>query len=425
MASADRTILRGLAQQVAEIAALPIQDTRRRLWVEHNSLRTQRPMMLIFPEGAWQELLPESALLCTDEEARRIEWQLRSRVYHHVHFQDDTVIEGEWIVGKVIRSSGWGLEPKRIPSPEARGAYMFDPVLLEPADLHKLRFPEMTYDADATERALDQAQDLFGDILQVRLKGVGHLSYHLMNQYVHWRGLEAAMLDMCLQPQFLHDAMAILEEGHRRILDQYVEQNLLSLNNDGTYQNSGGNGYTDELPKPGFDPARIRPCDMWASAESQELAQVGPKHHAEFALRYERRLLAPFGLTGYGCCENLTHKLDDVLTLPHLRRISISPFADVERCAERLGGDVIFSWKPHPAHLVGDFDEVAIRSYIRHALETTQREGCVLEMVLKDTHTCEHRPERFDRWTQIARQEIERLATQSPSYTSQAYRRTT
>jgi hypothetical protein len=55
--------------------------------------------------------------------------------------------------------------------------------------------------------------------------------------------------------------------------------------------------------------------------------------------------------------------------------------------------------------------EAAVRKYIRRALEITQREGCVLEIVLKDTHTCEHRPERFDRWTQIARQEIEHRGT--------------
>ena len=406
---ADRSILRDLAKQVAEIAALPIQTTRRRQWVRHNSLQTKHPMMLLFPEGAWEELLPERALLCGGERARHMEWQLRSRIYHHAHFQDDTVIEGEWTVEKVIHSSGWGLQPRRIASPEARGAYKFDPVLLGPSDLEKLQFPEVTYDHGATDRAFEEAQELFGDILRVRPKGVGHISYHLMNQYVHWRGLEVAMLDMYLQPQFLHDTVAFLEEGHRRVLEQYVDQNLLSLNNDATYQSSGGNGYTDELPKPGFDPAHVRPCDIWASAEAQEFAQVGPKQHAEFALQYERRLLAPFGLTGYGCCEDLTRKLDDVLTVPNLRRVSISPFADIERCAERLGGEVVFSWKPHPAHLVGHFDEAAIRKYIRRALEITQREGCVLEMVLKDTHTCEHRPERFDRWTQIARQEIERL----------------
>ncbi len=405
----DRGILRNLAERVAEIAALPIQAERRELWKMHNSLLSTLPLMLVFPEGSWQELLSEKSLLCEGEEARRIESTLRSRIYYHEHFQDDTVIEREWVVQKIIHDSGWGLEARRIPSPTPRGAWNFDPVMKDTSDLKKLRFPKIVYDKEETEDRLAQAEDLFGDILDVKVKGVTHISYHLMSQYTSWRGLKQMMTDIHLQPQMLHDAMAFLEEGHHGILQQYIDQNLLSLNNDSTYQSSGGNGYTDELPKPGFEPNGIRPCDMWASAESQEMAQVGPRQHAEFALQYEKRLLKPFGLSGYGCCEDLTRKLDDVLTIPNIRRISISPFADVRKCAEKLQGDYIFSWKPHPAHLVGQFDEGAIREYIRDTIETTQKHGCVLEIILKDTHTCEHHPERFDRWTQIAREEVNRI----------------
>jgi hypothetical protein len=191
-------------------------------------------------------------------------------------------------------------------------------------------------------------------------------------------------------------------------VQQYVDQNLLSLNNDGTYHSSGGNGYIDTLPAPGFHPDRVRPCDLWASAEVQELTAVSPGQHEEFALRYERQLLAPFGLSGYGCCEDLTHKLDRVCALPHLRRISIAPAANVDLSAPQLGHRFIFSWKPQPAHLVGNFDEPMIRQYIRHTIDVARQYGCVLEMILKDTHTCEHHPERFDRWTQIAREEVER-----------------
>jgi len=111
----------------------------------------------------------------------------------------------------------------------------------------------------------------------------------------------------------LHDAMAFLAEGCRRMVRQYVEQNLLSPNNDGTYNSTGGVGYTDELPLPDHDPERIRPCDMWASAEEQEMAQVSPEHHAEFCLTYERPLLEPFGLTGYGITKGSA--LGAVLTL--------------------------------------------------------------------------------------------------------------
>jgi hypothetical protein len=410
VSDADRTILHNLAERLAEIAALPIQEERREIWRAHNSLRSTRPMILIFPEGSWSELLPDEALKCQDQEARRMEWDLRHFIYKHEHFQDDTVIEGEWVVRKVLHNSGWGVEGRRTPSPEARGAWRYDTVIKGPADLENLRLPTITYDREATERNLEWARDLVGDVLEVKLKGVAHVSYHLTAQYISWRGLKDMMIDMYRHPQLFHDIMAFLEKGHRGILQQYIDLNLLSPNNDGTYHSSGGNGYTDELPKPDFDPNRVRPCDMWASAEAQEMAQVRAGLHAEFVMQYEKRLLAPFGLNGYGCCEDLTDKLQDVFTIPHMRRISISPFADVDRCAPQMKGDYIFPWKPLPHHLVGKFDEGMIRDYIRHSIEVAGEHGCVLEMILKDTHTCEHHPERFDRWTQIAREEVDRVS---------------
>ena len=406
--SDERAVLRGLAKRVADIAGLPVMAERRELWKKHNSLQPVRPMMLIFPEGSWQELLPHSALECQSKEARGIEWRLRSRIYYHEHFLDDTVIEKEWIAPKAIRNSGWGLEARHIPSTEARGAWHFDPVIKKLSDLKKLKIPEITHDEEASEKNLTEAQELFGDILDVKQKGASHISFHLMNQYTDLRGLEEVMRDMYENPGMLHDAMAFLEEGHRHIIQQYEEMNLLSLNNDSTYQNTGGNGYTDELPKPGFDPNRVRLCDMWGSAEAQEMAQVSPKMHYEFSMVYEKRLLEPFGLTGYGCCEDLTRKMDDVFTIPNMRRISIAPSADVDACAEKLQGKYIFSWKPQPSHLVGEFNTQLIRDYIQHTLDVTK--GCVVEMILKDTHTCEHHPERFDQWTQIARELIERAS---------------
>lgn len=246
--------------------------------------------------------------------------------------------------------------------------------------------------------------------MPVQLCGIRHISFHLMSLYTSWRGLEEVMIDMCENPAMLHEAMSIIEAGYQGILRQNVEQNLLSLNNDNTYHSSGGNGWTDELPAAGFDPNRVRLKDMWGSAESQELAQVSPEMHEEFALRYERKLLEHFALTGYGCCEDLTRKLDDVLKIANIRRISISPWGDVDRCAEKLGGKYIFSWKPHPAHLVGNFNQDMIRDYIRHTVQAAKRHGCVLEMILKDTHSCNNHPERFDIWSRIARQVVQEEA---------------
>ncbi len=404
----DYAIVRELAHRVAEIAALPVQKERRDLWKSHNSLHPVRPMILIFPEGGWSEIMPESVLQCQDQTARGVERELRQRIHYHEHFSDDTVIEAEIRVPKAIRSSGWGLQPRHTASSAERGAWAFEPVLNDRADLDRLRIPTITHDERASAAALEHVQDLIRDILPVRSVGVTHVSYHLMQQYTDIRGLEQMMIDMFDEPELLKDTMEFFIRAHTSILQQYSQQNLLELNNDGTYHSSGGVGYTDEIPIDGYDPEHIEPGDMWASAESQELAQVGPGQHEEFALQHERRLLEPFALTGYGCCEPLTDRLEMVFSIPGIRRISISPWADARIAAEQLGGDYIFSWKPKPMHLVGDFDEELIRSYLRETIDLGLANNCTLEMILKDTHTCEHHPERFARWSRIAREEVER-----------------
>ena len=137
-------------------------------------------------------------------------------------------------------------------------------MILAPADLGKLRFPVVDHDQAETS-ATRERQELFGDILEVKSVGIRHISFHLMSLYCQLRGLEQVMWDMYDRPEMLHEAMAFLEEGNRRLVRQYEQMNLLSLNNDDTYHSSGGLGYSSELPAPGYDPARIRPCDMWAS----------------------------------------------------------------------------------------------------------------------------------------------------------------
>jgi hypothetical protein len=404
---ADRSVLRDLARKVADVADLPVMAERRELWRRHTAMGPVRPVIYVDPQGAWCELIPDSTLVCDSETARGVETELRRRIYVAEHFASDNVIEREWIVRKAIRSSGWGLEPRRRRTEGDRAAFGFDPVIHVPADLAKLRFPEISHDIAATRAQLELHQELFGDILAVRSKGIFHHSYHLMNQYTALRGLEEVLVDMIENPGWVHEAMAFFAEGHRRMQMQYVDLGLLDLNNDNTPIYTSGYGYTDELPAPGFDPAAVRPVDLWGWAEAQEMAAASPDMHAEFVFPHEKRLLEPYGLTGYGCCDDVTHKLDFVLTLPRLRRVSVSPWADVDRCAERLRDKVIFMWKPHPAHLVGRFDPVALETYLRHTVEAAKANGCSLEIILLDTHSCENHPERFDEWTRVARRVVE------------------
>jgi hypothetical protein len=403
----DVNILRNLASQVAELADLPLMAEKRAFWVKHNQLEPVRPLILVFPEGAWRELLPDSTLECESDVARKWEWNLRSRLYTYYNFRDDTVLENTLIISKHIQSSDWGIQPKHSNRTQESGSWKFIPVIQEFSDFKKLHYPEISYDEDGTLQEIEETQRIFGNILDIQLKGIAHLSFHLAAIYSDLRGLEQTYIDMTECPDEMLSVLEFFTQGYENLVQQYIELNLLSINNDATYHSSGGVGYTNELPASGFKPERVRPVDMWASAESQEWHVVSPRMHRQFALDYEKRLLSPFGLNGYGCCEDLTKKLDDVFTIPKIRRISISPFADVERCAEKIGNKFIFSWKPQPQHLVGYFDVQMVTNYINNTLQIAKQNHCVLELILKDTHTCENQPDRFTKWTEISKKLIE------------------
>ncbi len=284
----DRMIIRDLARKVADIASDPIMDQRREMWKAHNSLKMKHPMILVFPEGSWSELLPKSAMECEDEKAREIERKLKMKIYQHENINDDIVIEKNWKVHKKVSGTvyegclvpgDWGIEYKLHKSSQRRGAYSFDPVIHSFSDIKKLKVPELVYDEKSTMKEYEEMQDLFGDILDVQLKGLCHVSFHFMQNYIHLRGLKEMMYDLYDNPGMIHEIMHFFEEGSNKMIDQCLEQNLFSLNNDDTYNSSGGNGYTDELPAPGFDPNRIRTCDLWAAAESQEMSGVSTEMH--------------------------------------------------------------------------------------------------------------------------------------------------
>jgi hypothetical protein len=295
----------------------------------------------------------------------------------------------------------WGLQTERVKSSGQKGAYIVKPVLNTRDDIEKIAAPPLVYDEKTTQQNYELEADLFGDILDVKLRGIRHISFHIPSWYISFRGLEQMYLDFYSDPDFVHAVFKRFKEGYEKTIFEAERQNLLELNNDETYHASGGLGYTRELPAPDFDHRHVRLKDMWGSAESQEMSSVSPEMHRAFPFPYEKELLSHFGLTGYGCCEALHDKLDFVLSLPNIRRISISPWGDVEKSAGILGSRYIFSWKPNPTYISSYYNEEEIRNYLQDAIKKTR--NCQLEILLKDTHTCRNEPERFEGWMKIAR----------------------
>ncbi|MHB0874637.1 MAG: hypothetical protein ACYC5O_01195 [Anaerolineae bacterium] len=403
----DVAILRSLAARIAEAAALPEQQRRRDLWYGLNALRPERPVVFCSPEGAWEEILPPSGMQCTDPVLRSWERGLRMRLYAWEHFRDDEVLDATFHVPYVYEDSGWGLQPRKVFSDVDRGAYYWYGPLRDEADLAKLSRPHVRVDREATGHNLERAQGIFTGLLDVSVRTSFWWSLGLIGEFAMLRGLEQVMLDMCERPRWVHEVMSFLMAGKLAWLDDLEQQGLLAPNSGNDYVGSGAYGWSHELPAPGFDATRVRTRDMWGFAEAQEISGVSPAMHDEFVLQYQLPILERFGLNCYGCCEPLHHKFDLVMKVPRLRRVSISPWCDRAIAAEALGDKVVFSWKAHPAYLADvTFDPDAVRANVRETL--TIARGCCVEMVLKDTHTCNGQPERFDLWTRIAMEEAER-----------------
>ena len=405
----DRLLLRDLAQRVAEIAADPVQEQKRRMWYRHNALQSGRPLVLVFPEGAWEEILPGAVCECGDPHWRGVEWGLRAKLLQWAHFPDDNPVEAELAVPRAVERTDWGVPFAHVQSDTPRGSFTFDPPLKDPGDISRLRYPTISHDAEETQRWVEVYQETFGDLLRVSARYGEWTEANLAYLMTELRGLDQMMVDMCDRPAFVHELAEFLTAGLLKLLDERERQGLLSLNNGGHYVGSGGVGYTHELPAADFDGTHVRPRDLWGFGEAQELALVSPEMHDEFVLQYQIRILERYGLNCYGCCEDTIKRFEVIRRVPRLRRISVCPWADTQRAAETLQDRYVFSWKPNPAMVAGErLDTEWIRTAIGKAIGDAR--GCVLEMILKDTHTVRGELSRFTEWTRIVLELAEEAA---------------
>jgi hypothetical protein len=288
---------------------------------------------------------------------------------------------------------------------ENGGSYRWEAPLNSYNDLEKLHYSTISVDSASTNKLVSLAQDIFKDILEVRLKGTWWWSLGMTFDLIKLRGAERIFYDMYDYPEKLHNLMSFLRDENLAKLDFLESSGLLTLNNDGSYVGSGGFGYTTELPQPDFDGTRVRCCDLWGFAESQETCTISPAMFEEFVFQYQLTLLRKFGLNNYGCCEPLHSRWNIIERIPRLRRVSVSPWADISEMADYLGNRFVFSRKPNPVVVATpSLDEDAVRKDIRKTLRATK--GCVLELILKDTHTICNNPSNIIRWCRITKEEV-------------------
>ena len=408
----DIQTLRELAKKYAEVAARPIQDARRKLWSAHNSLqRTTPPVLVDFGmHNMWcREVFGDHAMQCQDPFYREYERTIRMFLLQD-EVGDDFIIE-PWITQRAIkagvRGALWGVATGHFSTGVEGGAWKCDPPIKEWSDMAKLKPPLHQVDEPATAAAAQRIQDAIGDIVPIHVDRSPYMlgfAADISTSLSYLRGLEQLMCDMYEAPDELHKLLAFMRDGILAAQETAEIAGHLNLTSHRNQQMP----YCKELEWPRANSGARTRKQLWAYCAAQEFTLISPQMHEEFLLNYQLPILEKWGLVAYGCCENLTNKIDLLRRIPNLRVIAVTPVADVWKCAGQIGRDYVMSWRPNPTDMVcASFDEARIRRIIADGLKATQ--NGYAHIFLKDVETVQGDVGRLARWVRIVRDEIEKM----------------
>lgn len=387
--SSDREVLRQLGRELAEAAADPVNDERRRVHEAVDQMQTGRPSITFFQEP-WNELeqTGELDMRCVDPFCQGIERDLRRKLYKWRHHPGDMVVAAESIQPYCIEDSGFGIsEQVDIVKTDAANNVVsrhFHIQIQDEGDIEKIKMPVISHNTRLTEELYQKRNEIFDGILSVRKQGITSFWFVPWDELICWTGIQEILMDLALRPDYVHKLVSRLVDCWLSRVDQLEAQGLLE------------------------QPAR----EMTVSGAAQIFSEVSPEMHGEFALQHEARFFKRFKRVHYGCCEPLHNKVDICAQyLPNLYQISMSPWVDFRKGAQNVRNRFIFGWRPHPAMLAGEhWDPGAVRRYLEENLAIAHEYGCTVAMYMKDISTVNREPKRLEEWNKIAKECVSQYA---------------
>lgn len=401
----DEKILRELAIEYREAAISDENHRKKELHIAVNDLHIIRPIVLI-DELPWHELNRDGELdlKCDDPYLREVERHMRQMLYRYRHIPGDMVIPEELKVSKVIHTTGVGLgvmgETTASDENNQIVSHSFIDQMEEENCLELIHNETITYDSKESERRYNLVANMVGDILPVRLVGSPWCFDTLWDDVATLHGVENLLEDLLVRPEYMHEVAEKLTDVFLDKVRQYEEMNLFEGYQDTIHCTAA---YTEELPSKECDGIHFKAKDVWGRGAAQIFGSVSPAMRAEFDIPYMSRAMEPFGMVYYGCCEPLHNQIDIVSKIPHLRKITVTPWADYEAAAEQIGKKYVYSAKANPANVaMGQMDEVAVENEIKRIMDACSKNNCNFELVLKDVSTVSYHPENLQKWERIA-----------------------
>ena len=405
----DKTAIRELARQVREISALDINRERIALIREMHNLRPVRPPVWM-DEIPWHEMDIDGELLerCETEAGREMERHFRRILYRWKYIQGDMVVEDAYYVQKAYRDSGIGIEIRDDTRSTSTGnnivSHHYEDQLDREEKIDALKLPEIEAQSDVDSRKLETASEVLDGIMPVKLRG--HAIYYApWDLIARYRGVESIYMDMIDRPELIHKTIAKFIEIYNARYFRMEELGLLDFNQASLHCTPP---YTDDVPAQDYDGGQARIKDMWFRGMAQMFSSASPAMHDEFSLQYMRPFMDKCAVSYYGCCEPLDKFIPYLKKIPNMRKIGVSPWANVRSSAEQIGGDYVFARKPNPANVGRDFNREAVEKETIETIEACMENKCPYEFVLKDISTVNNKPRNLIDWTNTVMQTINR-----------------
>jgi len=401
----DRQIVRDLAGKYQQFANSDENIEKIALHKGVNDRKMIRPIVLIneFPVHEFNAE-GEMDLHCENDSMKEIEYFFRLQLYRKKHFNEDTHIQQFYPImkqGYFGYMEGLSIDEDLIRGPGYIAAHMYHDVLSTEEDLEKMHWVPGHYDREGTMKKYDFVADVIGDILPVKVQGhqMG-LGLCMWDHIAQLRGVENLLTDLTDRPEFMHKIARKLTDGYIKTLEDGFKNNMYAVEVPDMHCTAN---YTNDL-KPVENYDHIKPENIWGRGAAQIFGFVSPQMHYEFDIKYQLEALKDFGLVYYGCCEGLDNKLELFEEMHNLRKVSITPWANIDVAAEKCNTKYVMSIKPNPANAGPSFNEVTVRKELNEFISAAKKNNCSFELVLKDISTICYKPQNLTRWAEIAMQ---------------------
>lgn len=402
----DIEILRELGKQKAELAFDKKNEENRMLWTAANDLHMVKPPIYI-NEVCWNEMNVENELTLRTEDTfcRKLEEELRREIYSMKHMPGNMVITPDMECELCVEGEDFGIveDVETVETDKTNDVISrhFNIQIENEEDILKIKNPAVSVNHVETDEKMSKMQEIFEGILEVSLVGKKGMWFTPWDNLIRWTGVEPVMYDLIERPEYIEKLVERYVEASISLMNQYKKLGIWASNNNNTRVGSGGYGYTQSLACAKENQLNAAPQQLWGCGNAQIFSSVSEQMHWDFSLKYELKWLEQFGLVYYGCCEPLHNKMNILEKIPNLRKISASPWCNLEEMHDRVKGKYVLSCKPSPAvFTASDLDEEAVRKDLKYILDNTK--DCDFEIILKDISTVRYRPQNLWRWCEIA-----------------------